>query len=73
MKVKYVLDALSKFDGEDDVVIAWWDKAWFEYMLHKDVSLEQWDDIVGECEDIVDNIGIGDHFQMAAEGVMRAE
>jgi hypothetical protein len=71
MKVKYVLDALSKFDEDDDVVIAWWDKAWFEYMLNKDVSLEQYDDIVGECEDIIDNIGIGDHFQMAAEGVMR--
>jgi hypothetical protein len=71
MKVKYVLDALSKFDEDDDVVIAWWDKAWFEYMLSKDVSLEQYDDIVGECEDIIDNIGIGDHFQMAAEGVMR--
>ena len=40
-------------------------------MLNKDVSLEQYDDIVGECEDIIDNIGIGDHFQMAAEGVMR--
>jgi hypothetical protein len=71
MKVKYALDALSKFDEDDDVVIAWWDKAWFEYMLNKDVSLEQYDDIVGECEDIIDNIGIGDHFQMAAEGVMR--
>ena len=73
MKVKYVLEALSKYEEDDDVVIAWWDKAWVEYMLHKDVSLDQWDDIVGECEDIVDNIGIGDHFQMAAEGVMRAK
>jgi hypothetical protein len=70
MKVKYAIEQLKQLDKNEEIVIAYWTKDWFTDVLARDITDEQWDDIVGDCDDVIDNMPIGDHLEMAATQVL---
>ena len=66
MKVKYAIQQLSALKPDDEIVIAYWTKEWFIDVLGREITDDQWDDISGECDDVIDNMPIGDYLQAAA-------
>ena len=66
MKVKYAIQQLSALKPDDEIVIAYWTKEWFIDVLGREITDDQWDDIIGECDDVIDNMPIGDYLQSAA-------
>jgi hypothetical protein len=66
MKVKYAIQQLSLLKPDDEIVIAYWTKEWFIDVLGREITDDQWDDISGECDDVIDNMPIGDYLQAAA-------
>ena len=46
MKVKNVIELLSKLDEDEELVIDWSSKAWFEMDIDKRISQEAWEWVV---------------------------
>jgi hypothetical protein len=58
MKVKELIEQLKNYDGEDELIVAYWDKATVEgygsgWTKEADLSLtdEQWLDVVSKYQD----------------------
>jgi hypothetical protein len=68
--VKYVIEQLKQLDKNEEIVIAYWTKEWFTDMLAKDITDDQWCDIVGACDDVIENMPIGDYMTGAAAEVL---
>lgn len=73
MKVKYAIEQLKRLDKDEEIVIAYWSKDWFVDVLGREITEEQWDDIVGACDDVIDNMPIGDYMENAAAAVLDGE
>ena len=73
MKVKYAIEQLKRLDEDEEIVIAYWSKDWFVDVLGREITEEQWDDIVGACDDVIDNMPIGDYMENAAAAVLDGE
>ena len=73
MKVKYAIQQLSALKPDDEIVIAYWTKEWFIDVLGRDITDDQWDDITGECDDVIDNMPIGDYLETAATEILDNE
>ena len=73
MKVKYAIEQLKRLDEDEEIVIAYWSKDWFVDVLGRDITDDQWDDIVGACDDVIDNMPIGDYMENAAAAVLDGE
>jgi len=73
MKVKYAIADLSALKPDDEIVIAYWTKEWFIDVLGRDITDDQWDDITGECDDVIDNMPIGDYLETAASEILDNE
>ncbi len=54
MQVKYVLEQLSKYHPEDEIVIVYWDKPTIETVTGT-MALGTWLDLVGVADDHIDN------------------
>lgn len=71
MIIRNVKSGLKAYKPKDEVIIAWWDRKWFETMLSEKITDEEWDCIIQECEDVVvENSGWGDALMDAADGVL---
>jgi hypothetical protein len=76
MQVKYVLEALSKLEPEDEIIIQWYEKEHIEYGMHGEdtpMSDRLWSRIVSIAEDIevtLDDFGIRDAYDRAYEEVI---
>lgn len=70
MQVKYAIEQLSKLDKNEEIVIAYWTKEWFTDILARDITDDQWLDISGACDDVIDNMPIGDYMENAATQVL---
>lgn len=70
MRVKYLIEQLKKYSPDDEIIVAYWDKAWFTDMTEREISDDQWLDIVGDGDDVIDNIAIGDYLQLAAVEIL---
>lgn len=66
MNVKYAIETLKKHIPEQQIVIAYWTKQWFEELLEEEITEEQWDVIVAECESMLEEINIGDRLMEIA-------
>jgi hypothetical protein len=73
MKVKYAIADLSALKPDDEIVIAYWTKEWFIDVLGREINDDQWDDITGECDHVIDNIPIGDYLETAATEILDNE
>ena len=70
MKVKYAIEQLKQLDENEEIVIAYWTKDWFTDVLSRNISDDQWLDISGACDDVIDNMPIGDYMENAATQVL---
>jgi hypothetical protein len=70
MRVKHLIEQLKKYNPDDEIIVAYWDKAWFTDMTEREISDDQWLDIVGDGDDVIDNIAIGDYLQLAAVEIL---
>ena len=70
MKVKYLIDQLKKYDRDDEIIVAYWDQEWFAQQCEVEITDEQWQDIVGDGETVVDNMEIGGYLEEAARLVL---
>jgi hypothetical protein len=66
--VRTVIKSLEAcYDDEDEILIAWWDKSWFEQMLYRKISNDDWEDILGCCENVLEYTDLGDQLEIEAE------
>ena len=49
MKVSEAIKYLQRYDDDEELIIAWWDKAYFEHL-----SDEQWDEYCDDVEQKMD-------------------
>ena len=70
MRVKYLIEQLKKYDRDDEIIVAYWDQEWFAQQCEVDITDEQWQDIVGDGETVVDNMEIGGYLEEAARLVL---
>jgi hypothetical protein len=67
-KVQTIQNALStRYKPEEKIVIAWWDKDWFEAMLDRKIDDTEWDVVIESCIDVLEYHDIGDVFMEHAE------
>ena len=70
MKVKYLIKQLKKYNPDDEIVVAYWDQEWFAQQCEVEITDEQWQDIVGDGETVVDNMEIGGYLEEAARLIL---
>ena len=73
MKAKHAIEMLATRNPDEEILIAHWDKEWFIDVIGKDITDDQWWDILGACENVLDYIGIGDALEQAANEVLDGE
>jgi putative AlgH/UPF0301 family transcriptional regulator len=73
MKAKHAIEALKRLDKEEEIVIAFWTQDWFTDVLGREITEDQWLDIIGACDDVIDNMPIGDYMENAAAQVLDGE
>ena len=70
MKVKYLIEQLKKYNADDELIVAYWDKDWFDDQCDIEIADEQWQDIVGDGENVIENMEIGGYLYEAARLVL---
>ena len=70
MRVKYLIDQLKKYNPDDEIIVAYWDKEWFDDQCDLEIDDEQWQDIIGNGETVVDNMEIGGYLEEAARLIL---
>ena len=70
MQVKYLIEQLKKYNPDDEIVVAYWDQEWFAQQCEVEITDEQWQDIVGDGENVIDNMEIGGYLEEAARLVL---
>ena len=73
MKVKYLIDQLKKYDPDDELIVAYWDKEWFDDQCDLEIADEQWFDILNTGESVVERLEIGGHLYDAARDILDRE
>ena len=70
MQVKYLIEQLKKYNPDDEIIVAYWDQEWFAQQCEVEITDEQWQDIVGDGETVVDNMEIGGYLEEAARLIL---
>jgi hypothetical protein len=73
MKVKYLIDQLKKYNPDDEIIAAYWDKEWFSELLECDITDDQWLDIADAGNDVIETMDTGDYLQLAAVEILHKE
>ena len=48
--VKDTRAGLRRYKATDEIIVAWWDKEWFETALDRKLTDDEWKNIVRRCE-----------------------
>jgi hypothetical protein len=64
--VKDVRAGLRHYKPDTEIIVAWWDKAWFETALNRKLTADEWDIIQTEADDVLEYCDLGDQLQDAA-------
>jgi|15BtaG_2_1085339.scaffolds.fasta_scaffold41982_2 hypothetical protein len=51
MNIKTLIKVMEKFDPEEEILIAWWEKGLVEEWLEQSISNEVWSDIIAKVEE----------------------
>ena len=73
MKVKYLIEQLKKYNPDDEIIVAYWDKEWFDDQCDIEIADDQWQDIIGDGENVVENMEIGAYLYEAARVILDTE
>ena len=66
MRVKYLIEQLSQYDPDDEIIVNWWDKNWITAWVNKDITDNQWSNIVVSGDEVLDTIQLGEQLLAAA-------
>ena len=66
MRVKYVIQQLSQYNPDDEIIVSWWDKNWITAWVDKDITDNQWSNIVVSGDEVLDTIQLGEQLLAAA-------
>jgi molybdopterin biosynthesis enzyme MoaB len=64
--VKDTRAGLRHYKPDTEIIVAWWDKAWFETALNRKLTADEWDIIQTEADDVLEYCDLGDQLQDAA-------
>jgi len=73
MKVKYLIEQLKKYNADDEIIVAYWDKGWFDDQCDLEIRDDQWQDIMNDGENVVENMEIGAYLYEAARVILDTE
>ena len=73
MKVKYLIEQLKKYNADDEIIVAYWDKEWFDDQCDIEIADEQWQDILNDGENVLDNLEIGAYLYETARVILDTE
>jgi hypothetical protein len=73
MLAKLAHELIKREDPDSEIVIAWWTKQWFSDITGRDITDEQWSDIADACDDVLENMGIGEYMEAAAIEILDNE
>ena len=66
MRVKYLIEQLSQYDPDDEIIVAYWDKEWMTAWVDKDITDNQWSNIVVSGDEVLDTTQLGEQLLAAA-------
>lgn len=65
---KTVIKSLqATYANNEEILIAWWDKNWFEEMLDRKITDDEWSEVLNSCEKVIEYTDLGDQLMMEAE------
>lgn len=70
MRVKDAMSDLKGRNGDEEIIIAYWDKKWFTEMTGVEITDDQWYDIVLDGDSVIENLNIGDYLVDAAKYIV---
>jgi len=73
MRAQLAHELIKRENPESEIVIAWWTKKWFTDITGRDITDEQWSDIADACDDVLENMGIGEDMFAAAIEILDNE
>jgi hypothetical protein len=73
MKVKYLIEQLKKYNADDEIIVAYWDKEWFDDQCDLEIRDDQWQDIMNDGENVVENMEIGAYLYESARVILDTE
>lgn len=66
MNVQFTCRLMRQYTPDDEIVIAWWDRTWFEQRLDRNLTDEQWHEIVRQAEPVIEWSDMADQLLDAA-------
>jgi hypothetical protein len=66
MKVKYLIDQLKQYDPDDEIIVNWWNKQWFIDWTDKNITDNQWSNIVVSGDEVLDTTQLAEQLLAAA-------
>lgn len=68
--IRDVRAGLRHYESGDSILVAWWDKDWFETALGIKLTDEQYAEIIGECENTIEYSNLADMLTNTAHDVV---
>ncbi|MFM9028807.1 MAG: hypothetical protein ACKOQ6_12575 [Bacteroidota bacterium] len=67
-EIKVIRSSLkSRYKDSDEIVIAWWDRDWFEELLDRKLDDEDWQIVLASSEKVLEFMDLGDQLMWSAE------
>lgn len=67
-EIKVIRQSLkSRYKDSDEILVAWWDKDWFEDLLDRKLDEEDWQIVLHAGEKVLEYMDLGDQLMWAAE------
>jgi hypothetical protein len=73
MLAKLAHELIKQENPDSEIVIAWWTKEWFSDITGRDITDEQWSDIADACDNVLENMDIGEYMEAAAIEILDNE
>jgi len=61
---------LRNYRPEDEIAVAWWDRDWFQDLLGRTLSDEEWEVVIDAAEGVLEFTNLGDSMIDAAENAL---
>jgi hypothetical protein len=66
MRVKYLIDQLKQYDPDDEIIVNWWDKQWFIDWTDKNITDNQWSNMIVSGDEVLDTTQLAEQLLAAA-------
>ena len=57
---------LRTYKPADEIAVAWWDRDWFQELLGRKLSQDEWDEVLSAAEEVLEFTNLGDQMVDAA-------